>query len=769
MWFRRRGSEKKSDTRHPRVKILLWATIVGAIFGVLGVGEPLEDILRSARNQIRLHPASGDIVVVGIDDKSVAALGRWPWPRATVAKLIDTLKAGGARSVSFDITFEGTSTAADDQALAKAFRNMDPPVTIATRYMVDGLSKRRIDKIISPSVRGNARVAAINWTLNYAGEVWRLPYALTIGGKEYTSLSAALVNFKGPSEIWYPIDYSLDIRSIPHLSAAAVLSGAETRFRNKIVIVGATAPTIGDIYRAPGQGLVAGAFAHVIGAETLRAGVPVELGWSPACVFGLLVAIMLTTRRKSWSRIFVTFIAIAALGIGPCILESFRVTIEVVPSIAMLLVVITANSWAWVRQKGATTNTQSGLRNLVALRASAETQDHQLVLARIQNFAEIASSLPFELQSALVDQIANRFSLGIGGAELFQGDEGVFAWLAPNTSNIALGDQLSGLHALLTTPVIVANRQIDLAVTFGVENANERAMINRIGSAMVAANDAYSIGLKWKSFDVASLDNAEWNLALLGSLDTALDNGDVWVAFQPKLDITRDRISGAEALVRWTHPEKGEISPDQFIPLAEQHGRIERLTMYVLERSVRAAAAVNARGIDFDIAVNLSARLLDNPYLGDLIAEVLLMHKLPPHRLTLEVTESAAIGSDAGSTILLDDVRRLGIGVAIDDYGTGFSTLEYLRKIPATEIKIDKSFVAALESSNADRLMVNSTIQLAHELGRSVVAEGVETAATLRSLAIMGCDNAQGYLIGRPMRFRALARILLIAEDKLAA
>jgi EAL domain-containing protein (putative c-di-GMP-specific phosphodiesterase class I) len=233
------------------------------------------------------------------------------------------------------------------------------------------------------------------------------------------------------------------------------------------------------------------------------------------------------------------------------------------------------------------------------------------------------------------------------------------------------------------------------------------------------------------------------------------------VAYQPKLNIRSGRIDGAEALVRWSHPEKGEISPEEFIPVAEQHGRIEKLTLHVLDSAVRAAVAINARGIAFRIAVNLSARLLENPYLADTIANHLKEHGLDPAHLTLEVTESAAIENSGKSVHLLHELRDAGINISIDDYGTGFSTLEYFKKIPATEIKIDKSFVSSIDRSNSDRLMVSSTIQLAHQLDRKVVAEGVETVEVLNALTAMGCDQAQGYLIGRPMRFSALARVLL--------
>ena len=198
----------------------------------------------------------------------------------------------------------------------------------------------------------------------------------------------------------------------------------------------------------------------------------------------------------------------------------------------------------------------------------------------------------------------------------------------------------------------------------------------------------------------------------------------------------------------------------EFVLAAEQHNRIDKLTAFVLDDAIRAAAAFHARGIDFDVAVNISARLLEKPGLVPMVREMIRESGLPPERLTLEVTESAAMTSGRTSIRTLEEIGSLGINVSIDDYGTGFSTLEYFKKIPATEVKIDKSFVASIDRNASDRLMVRSTIELAHSLGRSVVAEGVETQEILTELTNMGCDKIQGYLIGRPMKLANLTKLI---------
>jgi EAL domain-containing protein (putative c-di-GMP-specific phosphodiesterase class I) len=249
-------------------------------------------------------------------------------------------------------------------------------------------------------------------------------------------------------------------------------------------------------------------------------------------------------------------------------------------------------------------------------------------------------------------------------------------------------------------------------------------------------------------------------MSLLARLDQAIDNGELWVAYQPKVDCRTSKVIGAEALVRWTHPDKGQVYPDQFIAAAEQGGRIERLTYFVLDEAIAAASEINRNGERFTVAVNLSVLLLNSATLVPTVKALLRKHKVEPGLLTLEVTETSTMGSVADQLTNLHQLAQMGVELSIDDYGTGFSTLEYLRRIPASEIKIDRSFVSMLGSSQSDRIMVNSTIQLAHSLGRKVVAEGVENEEILDALQRMKCDIVQGYLFGRPVPLAELVERL---------
>jgi len=313
---------------------------------------------------------------------------------------------------------------------------------------------------------------------------------------------------------------------------------------------------------------------------------------------------------------------------------------------------------------------------------------------------------------------------------------------------------------LFRNPVKVDGATVDVSIAFGVEIGSGRSLPNRLASALVAADEAAHHGLKWKYHDPESLENASWKLSMLGQLDEAIDRGEVWIAFQPQLDLSTNRITGAEALARWTHPEKGPIAASEFVAAAEQSDRIGKLTAFVLEQAISTAAAINNRGTNFDVAVNLSGKLLSDKALVKKVMYLLQRHGLEPKHLTLELTESAALTQEGQALDCLTQLRDFGVTISIDDYGTGFSTLEYLRTIPAAEIKIDQSFVKGMVDNRSDRLMVQSTIALAHSLGRRVVAEGVETRELLELLTEMGCDIGQGFVIGRPMSLESLKRRL---------
>ena len=236
----------------------------------------------------------------------------------------------------------------------------------------------------------------------------------------------------------------------------------------------------------------------------------------------------------------------------------------------------------------------------------------------------------------------------------------------------------------------------------------------------------------------------------LAVLQRAAASGELFLVYQPKLDLKSGEITGVEALARWHHPRRGPIEPTKFIPQTEKAGLIDWFSEWALNMATDRWAAWGAEGIDIDMAVNISALNLEHVDFPDLVSRICEKDGVNRDRLTLELTE----GASQEATRLMDTITRFrlkGIGISMDDFGTGYGSLVQLRSLPFTELKIDRSFVGDLLQSRNSRVIIRGLIQMAHELGLSVTAEGVEDRATLEALTLLGCDKAQGYYIARAM------------------
>ncbi|MES2355879.1 MAG: EAL domain-containing protein [Pseudomonadota bacterium] len=245
--------------------------------------------------------------------------------------------------------------------------------------------------------------------------------------------------------------------------------------------------------------------------------------------------------------------------------------------------------------------------------------------------------------------------------------------------------------------------------------------------------------------------NDEIGLALKAEMRHAVEHDELVLYYQPKINLYTGEMNHVEAVVRWIHPTRGFISPDEFIPFAESTGCITAITRFVIDRALRQCAEWKAKGLLINISVNMSVRDLLDPELPEWVGSRIEEHKVLPQSLTLEITESAIMGDPARSEKVLQALRSLGLRLSIDDFGTGYSSLAYLKRIRAQELKIDKSFVMEMIGDRDSVTIVRSTIDLGHNMGLKVVAEGVENKAVMDLLAALGCDFAQGYFISKPI------------------
>ncbi|GGF22928.1 hypothetical protein GCM10011611_31280 [Aliidongia dinghuensis] len=261
-------------------------------------------------------------------------------------------------------------------------------------------------------------------------------------------------------------------------------------------------------------------------------------------------------------------------------------------------------------------------------------------------------------------------------------------------------------------------------------------------------------------YDPATDPHRPEHLSLMSDLREALDQNALQLFYQPKLDLAVGRISGAEALIRWRHPKRGFVPPDAFITLAEETGNIQRLTRWVLEAGIGQVAAWRKMGLALRLSINLSVRDLADESLPERIGALMAAYDVPADYLVLEVTESAIMGKPDAAIAVLRRLANQGIALSVDDFGVGQSSLNYLRRLPVSELKIDKSFVLKLAETPDDRTIVQSVVELGHRLGYSVTAEGIEDEASLALLSNYGCDYGQGYHIGKPMPAEVFNRFL---------
>jgi predicted signal transduction protein with EAL and GGDEF domain len=302
-------------------------------------------------------------------------------------------------------------------------------------------------------------------------------------------------------------------------------------------------------------------------------------------------------------------------------------------------------------------------------------------------------------------------------------------------------------------PFAWGGQRIDLDASIGIalypaHAQDPRSLIRFADIAMYAAKGSakgfalYAPGLERMSAG---------DLSLKSELRNAIEANELCLHYQPKICHESRRIVGLEALVRWNHPARGLLPPDKFIPQTEDAGLIDFLSQWVLKTALAQLAQLRSRGCELDMAVNLSAHCLRTENLPSMIAELLNAAGVSAEHLTLEITESAIMSNDAEVFANLDKLDRMGVMLAIDDFGTGYSSLAHLKRLPVDEIKIDKSFVADMEENENDAVIVRSTIDLAHNLGLKVTAEGVETERAWNALALLGCDQSQGYHMSVPL------------------
>jgi diguanylate cyclase (GGDEF)-like protein/PAS domain S-box-containing protein len=395
-----------------------------------------------------------------------------------------------------------------------------------------------------------------------------------------------------------------------------------------------------------------------------------------------------------------------------------------------------------------------------------------LLLMDLDRFKEVNDTLGHHAGDLLLQQVGTRLHGALRQVDTIArlgGDE--FAVILHGTGAEGVSAIVETLLLRLQAPFLVEGQPVAIGASIGVavwpaHGQEADTLMRRADVAMYVAKRG-STG--FAMYTAEQDRNSPDRLSMIGELRRAIEEGELVLHYQPKVDLKTGGLAGVEALVRWAHPLRGLMGPDQFIPIAEQAGLIEPLSRWVLRAALAQAAAWQRIGLDVPVAVNLSMRNLEDEQLPDKIAELLTAARTPPGLLVLEITESTLMIDMRRTMDILGRLRAMGIRIAIDDFGTGHSSLTYLKRLPVDEVKIDRSFVKDIATDATDRIIVRSTIDLAHSLGLRVVAEGVEDALTKQLLAELGCDEVQGFHFSRPLRGHDLTHWLCEQYLPLAA
>jgi len=378
-----------------------------------------------------------------------------------------------------------------------------------------------------------------------------------------------------------------------------------------------------------------------------------------------------------------------------------------------------------------------------------------VLMMDLDRFKHVNDVMGHGFGDILLQEVAHRLKLELGAGNIqparLGGDE--FAVLLQETrQETALQVAEKILHAL-EQPISIEDQTVDIGASIGIAGypahaADAATLLSRVEVAMYAAKQAKN-GAVIYSPDIDK--SSQQSLSLLSEMRAALERNDFRLYVQPKVSLTTNEVVAVEALVRWLHPERHFIYPDQFIPFAEQTGFIRQLTHWMMNASAQACRDWKNAGIRLKISVNISTRDLMDQELPEKFSRILSLHQVEAADFCLEITESAIMDDPVRAHLTLDKLHEMGMELSIDDFGTGYSSLAYLKRLPVNELKIDKSFVLKMEQDIDDTKIVKSTIDLGHNMGLRVVAEGIENVEVMNLLKELGCDQGQGYYISRPM------------------
>ncbi len=749
--------------------ILALAAVVLCVFS--RDTQTVDQMFMNSWYKIRSTGQADGSVVVSLDNGSTSSAGTPANSTLQQAHLVDFLAQSGVKHIYLDFPMAAGADQIGDQQLSAAVARAGNRITLVSRATIAGSGPGRHSELTIPKWLPpvGTKVAASRWKINTFDSAISTTATVESGGvvvPNVVTMASGKKNVQ-TDELIVP-DFRINPATIATVSASDVLTGSTNKglFKGQNVFVSSTSTSLNSALRYFGSAIVPSAKIDISGAMALRGRQTTELGGYPLLILFTLMVIAGNRSRSGRIKLATYAGVVVAITILPGVLRDHGVVTDAATPLIAAIVYGPMRAWQKFRQRVQLTSSSSGLPNIEALADQGIPGGYDVIAAYVSHYEQMLASLPRELHGECARQIARRLSLAANEAVIYDNDNGHFVWQMQPYSEETLVAQMQALKALFSSALLIDGHVLDTNVYFGIDRNTANRPINRIKSAIASATEAHAKGKLFEEFGSERLAETPWELSLHARIDRALSNGDIWLAYQAQYDLGQDRISGAEALIRWTDPDRGIIPPDSFIIQAERAGRIDAITYWVLDKAVDAAIDLQARGSILQLSVNLSAWMVDQPGLISNISEVVRRRNFDCSQITFEVTETFSMANREIAKRNLLDLRAMGFRLSIDDFGTGQASLAYLSEIPSDEIKMDRRFVQAIVGSIRDRAIVANTVQLAHALGQTIVAEGVEDRATLDVLRTLGCDLAQGYFIGKPIAYDEFVASLDLGQQR---
>ena len=744
-------------SRKPLSLVLaLLVAMATLILSASGLFNPFEDALTSSRAKLLTREPTGQVAIVEIDAKSLAELRSWPWPRQYHAEVVRQLHKSGASIIAFDVDFSARSHSGDPE-FAAAIREAGHVVLPIFEQTSTGRNEDgRVLASRPDDVFKDAWVGGVNIFPDRDGVVREYPAATLIQGAIQPSIATLVAESHSMGDRSFQPDWAIDKQQIPRFSFADVMRGRvpADELRDKRILIGATAIELGDRYAVPRYGVVPGVVVQALAAESLLQERAIQRTGTAITILGvLLIALLLAPRPIERPVRYAALCAVIVLAIlaGPILVQSqWPALVDSAAWLFTAFATIAVQAGVEARRRlrlRSETDAESGLPNRSMLEKALTSEigaASVLVTASIERFETIRDGVGLAATNEMIRSAATTIQKAID-TPVYRIAPDVLAWARPSDEA-----DLRVVQGMFREPVITQAGPVDVTFTMGLDRADGGAAVLRIERALSAITSARAAGKSHEWYSGAD-PQVRRQLSMMSDLRQAMEKGRLRLAYQAKMALQTGRITDAEALIRWYDADGKTVSPDEFIPLAEATGVIREVTIFALRTATADLKRWAQEGVPLRAAVNVSALDLATGDFAEEVHRILQESGVPASQLTLEVTESALIRSPAEAIATLTALREKGIRLAVDDYGTGQSTLSYLKHLPVHELKIDKSFVTTLAGSESDAIMVRSTINLAHELGLQVVAEGIEDAQTLDMLRSLGCDYAQGYFISKPV------------------